>query len=361
MKTALTRKLGIRVPIIQAPMAGGPSSPELVAACSGAGALGCFGFAYTEPAEMQTQAAWVRSKTERPFLVNLFASPQPGEIPAEAQRPALEALARYYAQFGLPAPEPAKPPYAPDFEAQLAAVERIGPKAFTTHLAAVPPAWLKRLQALGSVIGGSATNVAEAKALESLGVDFVIAQGGEAGGHRGTWLRDPYDALTGTLALTRLIVREVRLPVVAAGGIMDGAGIAAVLALGAQAAQLGTAFIPCPESGASSVHKQALLAAREDETRITEKFSGKPARGLVTRFMSEMADAPQLPFPAQNSLTAKLRAASAKAGKPDCIAMWAGQAAPLARALPAAQLVRTLEQETLDALRACAALIQEDS
>jgi nitronate monooxygenase len=359
MKTALSQKLGIRVPIIQAPMAGGPSSPELVAACAQAGALGCFGFAYTQPAEMEKQAAWVRAKTEQAFLVNLFASPQPGEIAAEAQRPALQALARYYAEFELPAPEPVKPPYGPDLEAQLAAVERIRPRAFTSHLAAVPLGWIRQFRSFGIVIGGSATNVAEAKALESLGVDFVIAQGGEAGGHRGTWLGDPYDALTGTLALTRLIVREARVPVVAAGGIMDGAGIAAVLALGAQAAQLGTAFVACPESGASQVHKKALLAAREDHTRITEKFSGKPARGLVNRFMSEMAAAPQLPFPAQNALTGKLRVASAKAGRPDCVALWAGQAAPLARALPAAELIQVLEQETSKALRSCAALLEE--
>ena len=145
----------------------------------------------------------------------------------------------------------------------------------------------------------------------------------------------------------------------AAGGIMDGAGIAAVLALGAQAAQMGTAFITCPESGASQVHKDALLAAKEDDTRITEKFSGKPARGLVNRFMREMADKPQLPFPAQNSVTGKLRVASAKAGKPGCVALWSGQAAPLSRKLPAAELIRTLEQETIAALRAGAALVKE--
>ena len=356
LKTKLSEKLGLRLPIIQAPMAGGPSSPELVAACSAAGALGCFGFAYTQPEEMEKQAAWVRSKTPQPFLVNLFASPQPGEISPAAQRSALEAVARYYAEYGMPLPQPVKPPYAPDFEAQLAAVERIRPRAFTSHLAGVAAEWLKKFQALGMVIGGSATNIAEAKELESLGVDFIIAQGGEAGGHRGTWLRDPYDALTGTLALTRLIVREARVPVVAAGGIMDGAGIAAVLALGAQAAQLGTAFIPCPESGASQVHKQALLAPREDDTRITEKFSGKPARGLVNRFMAEMAQAPQLPFPAQNSITGKLRQASAKAGKPDCVALWAGQGAALSRALPAAQLIERLEAETVEAIRYAAAV-----
>ena len=147
---------------------------------------------------------------------------------------------------------------------------------------------------------GSATCVAEAQHLEALGVDFIIAQGTEAGGHRGSYQRDPYEAMTGTLALTRLIVRAVKIPVVAAGGIMDGAGIAAVLALGAQGAQLGTAFIPCSESGAPAIHKQSVLAAREDTTLITEKFSGKPARGLANRLYARderTADAPQLAFP----------------------------------------------------------------
>jgi nitronate monooxygenase len=295
LRTKPPRSLGLRVPIIQAPMAGGPSSQELVAACSAAGALGCFGFAYTQPAEMEKQAAWVRSQTALPFLVNLFSSPQPGEIAAAAQRPALDAVAHYYAEFGMPAPEPVKPPYAPDFEAQLTAVERIRPKAFTSHLAALPPERLKKLQSMGVLIGGSATNIAEAKELESLGVDFIIAQGGEAGGHRGTWLRDPYDALTGTLALARLIVREVRVPVVATGGIMDGAGIAAVLALARAGRQLGTAFIPCPESGASPVHKRRARGA-EDDTRITEKFSGKPARGPSTASSRKWRKRRSFPF-----------------------------------------------------------------
>ncbi|HUQ74149.1 MAG TPA: DUF561 domain-containing protein [Burkholderiales bacterium] len=357
ISTALSAKLGLRVPIIQAPMAGGPSSQELVAACSAAGALGGFGFAYTQPGDMEKQAAWVRERTQAPFVVNLFTAPQPE--PISDQRAALDAVAHLYAEFGLGSPQAVQPPFAPDLEAQLAAVERIRPRAFTTHLADLPIERIRKFQSVGIAVGGAATTIAEAKHLESQGVDFVIAQGGEAGGHRGTWLRDPYDSLTGTLALTRLIVRAVRLPVVAAGGIMDGAGIAAVLALGAQAAQLGTAFIACPESGASKVHKDALLAAKEDDTRITEKFSGKPARGLVNRFVREMAKAPQLAFPIQNSLTTKLRAASAKAGKADCVAMWSGQAAPLARSVPAAELIRTLEQETIAALRQGAALIKE--
>jgi nitronate monooxygenase len=358
IRTPLSERLGLRVPIIQAPMAGGPSTQELVAATSGAGALGSFGFAYTQPEDMRRQAAWIREKTTAPFGINLFAAELPAPIEPIAQQDALAAVAPLYAELGLPAPEPVKSPYAPDFAAQLAAAEAIRPAVLTVHLGGFPLGWVGKLKSLGMALGGSATCIEEAKRLESLGFDFVIAQGGEAGGHRGTYLRDPYDALTGTLALTRMLVGAVKLPVVAAGGIMDGAGVAAVLALGAQAAQLGTAFIPCPESGASQVHKDLLLRAREDETRITEKFSGKPARGLVNRFMREMADKPQLAFPAQNSVTGKLRQASAQAGRPDFVAMWAGQGAALSRALPAAELIAALERETVEALRSAAGLVQ---
>jgi len=356
--TTFSAKLGLRLPVIQAPMAGGPSSQELVAACSAAGALGSFGFAYTQPDDMRKQAAFVRSKTDRPFGVNLFVAPQPVAIDAGAQRGALEAVARFYQELGLPAPEPVRAPYAPDLDAQIAAVEEIRPGVFTTHLGVLPRDQVQKLRNKQILVGGSATCVAEAKQLEELGVDFIIAQGGEAGGHRGSYLRDPYAALTGTLALVRLVVRAVKLPVVAAGGIMDGAGIAAVLALGAQAAQLGTAFIPCPESGAPQVHKDELLRRTEDETCITEKFSGKPARGLANRFMKEMERSPQLAFPAQAWLTGALRQASGKAGSPDFVAMWAGQAAPLSRALPAAKLVAALEAETLAAVQATAGLLK---
>jgi nitronate monooxygenase len=358
ISTTFSAKLGLRLPVIQAPMAGGPSSPELVAACSAAGALGSFGFAYTQPDDMRKQAAFVRSMTDRPFGVNLFVSPQPGAIEAGAQRGALEAVARFYKELGLAAPEPVRAPYAPDLEAQIAAVEEIQPRVFTTHLGVLPRDQVQRLRKKQILVGGSATCVAEAKQLEELGVDFVIAQGGEAGGHRGSYMRDPYAALTGTLALVRLVVRAVKVPVVAAGGIMDGAGIAAVLALGAQAAQLGTAFIPCPESGAPQVHKDELVRRTEDETCITEKFSGKPARGLANRFIKEMERAPQLAFPAQGWLTGALRQASAKAGRPDFVALWAGQAAPLSRALPAGKLIAALEAETLAAVQATARLLK---
>jgi|CXWL01.1.fsa_nt_gi nitronate monooxygenase len=361
LSTPLSAKLGLASPIIQAPMAGGPSSQELVATCSAAGVLGSFGFAYTQPEEMKKQCAWVRAKTDRPFGINLFTSAAPGQIDANAQRGALEAVAGYYKELGLPAPEPVSAPYAPDLDAQLDAVAQIRPRVFTVHLNDLNEKRIKSFKTLDILVGGSATCVAEARRLESLGFDFVIAQGGEAGGHRGSYLRDPYQSLTGTLALVRLVARAVKLPVVAAGGIMDGAGIAASLALGAQLAQLGTAFAPCPESGASQAHKDALLAAREDDTCITEKFSGKPARGLSNRFLAEMAakDAPQLAFPAQNAVTGKLRQASAKAGKPDFIALWAGQAASLSRALPAAELIARLEAETIESIQRLKGVLHE--
>jgi len=356
LTTPLCDRLGIRLPIIQAPMSS--STPELVAAVSKAGALGSFGFAYTQPEAMQREAEAVRAHTHAPFNVNLFVSKQPEAAGAAAQRGALEAVAGYYQELGLPPPEPVREPYAPALDSQLRAVEEILPAVFTFHLGALPQERVRRLQSRGVTVGGSANCIAEARDLEALGVDFIVAQGAEAGGHRASYLRDPYDSMTGTLALVRMIVRAVKTPVVAAGGIMDGAGVAAVLALGAQAAWLGTAFVPCPESDAPPVHKDGVLNSTDDGTLVTEKFSGKPARAIANRFVREMheRDAPQLAFPAQNVLTGKLRTAAAKAGNPDFVAMYAGQAAPLSRALPAAELVAALEAETLDCLDRLAAL-----
>ena len=358
LTTPLCETLGTRLPVIQAPMAGGVTTPTLVAAASNAGALGSFGFAYTQPEAMARDLEAARAMTAGPINANFFVNAQPASIDAAGQKAAIDAVAPYYTALGLPAPQAVKAPYAPDLAAQLALMEDLKPQVLTFHLGDLPAAHLQRLKSLGIKTGGSATCVAEALHLEALGVDFIIAQGAEAGGHRGTYQRNPYEAMTGTLALTRMIVRAVKIPVVAAGGIMDGAGIAAVLALGAQGAQLGTAFIPCSESGAPAIHKQSLLAAREDTTVVTEKFTGKPARGIANRYIREMnaSNAPQLAFPAQGTLSGPLRTASGKAGNPDYLAMWAGQAAPLSRKLSAAQLVITLEHETLEALDRLAAL-----
>ncbi len=352
LRTPLCDLLGIRLPIIQAPMAGGPCTPRLVSAAASAGVLGSFGCAYMQPDAMKRDAEAVRAVTGGAINLNLFVSAVPGPIAPDTQREAIRAVTKYYVELGLPVPAPIAPPYAPDLDAQLDAVEGLRPAVFTAHLGECTADRVKSLKSHGIRVGGSATCIAEAHRLEALGFDFIVAQGGEAGGHRGSFLRDPYSALTGTLALVRMIVSAVRIPVVAAGGIMDGAGIAAALALGAQGAQLGTAFLTCEESGAPQVQKRRLLEVHEDETMITSKFSGKPARGIGNRFMREMnaADAPALAFPAQNALTGKLRVASAQADNPEFVAMWAGQAAPLARALSVADLVKQLEAETLEAI-----------
>ena len=358
LKTPLSQRLGLEVPIFQAPMASVTTS-ALAAAVSKAGGLGGYGCAYMQPDAVRREVAAHRALTERPFQLNFFAAPQPAAVPAEAQREAIAALAGYYREVGMQPPEPVAAPYAPDLDAQLDTALELRPAVVTCHLNELPQVRVRAFQSAGIVVGGSATCVAEAKRLQQLGMDFVVAQGGEAGGHRGTWTREPREALTGTLALVRVLVRSVELPVVAAGGIMDGEGIAAVLALGAQAAQLGTAFIPCPESGATEIYREALLAAREDDTELTDKFTGKPARGLRNRYIRETAGSfPKLAFPAQGQLTAKLRSASAQSGKHDFMTLWAGQAVPLARRLPAAELVRALEREAVDAIERLARLRQ---
>ena len=352
LRTPLCDLLGIEHPIVQAPMAGGPTTTALVAAVSGAGALGSFGHAYTSADGIAQAVADVRALTDRPFAVNLFAAPIPEEPPTPAQRSAIEALRGRFESRGIPVPDRVPPPYAPDLAGQVDAVCAARPPIFTGHLGALPPEMLARVRGLGIRFGAAATTVREARHLESLGVDFIIAQGGEAGGHRGTFMGDPDHAMTGTLALVRLLVHAVRVPVIAAGGIMDGAGIAAALALGAQAAQLGTAFVVCAESGAPEAHKKAIAGMDGDETSITLAFSGKPARTVRSAF-SEAAGRegwPLLPFPVQNKLTVPLRMASAQAGTTDDYSAWSGQAGALARPLPAADLIHLLVEETVETI-----------
>jgi nitronate monooxygenase len=216
----------------------------------------------------------------------------------------------------------------------------------------LPAAAIAAIQAKGLVLAGTATTVDEAVALERAGVDLVVAQGSEAGGHRGTFDDAKADSsLVGTLALVPQIVDAVRVPVVASGGIMDGRGIAAALALGAGAAQLGTAFLTCDEAGVPDAYKQAILDAHEDETRVTRAFSGRAARGIVNRFMREIdAAGDVLPFPLQNALTRPLRTAAATQGRAEFLSLWAGQGVRMARRQTAADLVAALVKETDDVI-----------
>ncbi|MDA0306974.1 MAG: DUF561 domain-containing protein [Proteobacteria bacterium] len=207
---------------------------------------------------------------------------------------------------------------------------------------------MRAIKDIGAVILSTATTVSEARKLEDAGCDAVIAQGYEAGGHRGTFA-PPYEAgNVGTLSLVPQVVDAIDVPVIAAGGIADGRGIAAALALGASGVQIGTAFLTCPESAAHAVYRDALMNARDDETRLTSAFSGRPARGLENRYLNEMAGKEEsLPdFPILNTLTGPLRKASAEAGKGDFMSLWSGQSAALSKALPAAELLQTLVRET---------------
>lgn len=350
-KTRLTELLGIEYPIIQAPMAGGPTTPELVAAVSNAGALGSIGGGYLPAAVLRDQIRAVRALTDRPFGVNLFA---PSEAPVATENIAVaqSMLDPYRAELGILI-SPAITLPADRFAAELAVVleERVPAFSFTFG---IPPADdLRRLRDNGTRILGTATTVTEGMRMEEIGVDIIVGQGSEAGGHRGTFAGDFERGLIGTLALIPQLASSVSIPVVAAGGIMDGRGIAAALALGAAGAQMGTAFLVTQESGAHPRHKAAILASGEDNTVITRVFSGKPARALANRFTEELRPYEDnlLDYPAQNALTQDVRRAAAQQNRPEFLALWSGQAPRLARPLAAAELVRALVEETTATIR----------
>jgi nitronate monooxygenase len=347
-----TRKLGLSLPLVQAPMGGGPTTPLLVSAVSEAGGLGSIAGGYLSPAEIRAEIAAVRARTRRPFAVNLFVPErEPVDTPErlgprllEASRAALRPLRD---ELGLPDPAPPAR-FAEVFEDQLAALieERVACFSFTFG---IPGALaLESCRRAGIALCGTATTVAEAVALADAGVDFVNTQGFEAGAHRGSFLLPEERSLVGSLAL----VPPRGIPVLAAGGIMDGRGIAAVLALGAQAAVLGTAFLRTKESGANPAWKAALAQGRDDSTALTRAFSGKAARGIRNRFMERLAavEAELPPYPAQNALTRDIRGAAAKSGNADYLSLWAGQGVALARELPAGELVAELARETEEAL-----------
>ena len=357
IRTALTTRLGLAHPIIQAPMAGGGDTPALVAAVCEAGALGSIGATYLTPQQIADSSRAVRSRTRRPFGINLFAPIPRAEAPADA-RLALERVARYFSELGLP--PPAAPAWPADtFGDLLAAALESGAAVFSFTLGVLPAAAIDAIKGRGMFLAGTATSVEEAIALERAGVDAIVAQGSEAGGHRGSFAADFESSMIGTIALVPQMVDAVRVPVVASGGIMDGRGIAAALALGAAGAQLGTAFLTCEEAGVPAAYKEAILRAREHETRITRAFSGRPARGIVNRFMAEAESAPAgaiLPFPLQNALTRPLRTAAAKAGRAEFLSLWAGQGVRMARRATAGGLVERLATETDAALGRLAAM-----
>jgi nitronate monooxygenase len=332
-------------------MAGGGDTAELVAAVSNAGGLGSIGAAYLTAEQIVERGRAVRAATSRPFGINLFAPQAIPDVPTAAVERAREAVAEYYGELGLT--PPAVTPPAMSFADQLAASLEIGAAVFSFTFGLLPAEAVAEMKRRGIVLMGTATTVAEAEALAALGVDAIVAQGSEAGGHRGTFLGDFERAMIGTMALVPQICDAVNVPLIASGGIMDGRGIAASLALGASAAQLGTAFLTCEEAGISEAYRQAILTASEDQTRLTRAFSGKPARGIANRFLTGMAEREDaiLPFPLQNGLTRPLRTESAKRNRPDYLSLWAGQGLRLARRAKAGELMQALRVEMEAAVR----------
>ncbi len=353
-KTRATEAFGIEHPLVQAPMAGGPTTPRLVAAVSNAGGLGSLGAAYLPPETLREQVRGIRGLTEGPFGVNLFV-PSPFEADPERIERANALLGRYRKELGIEAPEEISS-FEESFEDQLEVVLEERVPVFSFTFGSLGPEQTGRLKESGATVVGTATTVREGLRLQEDGVDVVVAQGSEAGGHRGTFLGDFGDALIGTIALVPQMVDALSVPVVAAGGIMDGRGLAAALVLGAGAAQLGTAFLACEESGAHPEFKRAVLEAAEDETAITRAFSGRAARGLKNRFLIEVGEheAELPPFPVQNALTRDVRAAAQRQDRPEFMSLWAGQAVRLARPARAAELVESVVEGAEAALRGLA-------
>jgi nitronate monooxygenase len=339
---ALQQLLGTDLPIIQAPMAGVQVSALAVAVCN-AGGLGSLPCAMLTPDSMRSELAALKAGTSRPYNVNFFchATPAPG---AEREAAWRKVLAPYYQEHGIdPGAIPAGPGRAP-FSAEAADIlEPYKPRVVSFHFGLPSPELLARVRSWGSKILSSATTVDEARWLEARGVDAVIAQGVEAGGHQGHFLTD-HPMQVGTFALLPQIVRTVKVPVIAAGGIVDASGVAAAMALGAAGVQIGTAYLLCPEATTSKVHRAALKSDAARETALTNLFTGRPARGIVNRIMRELGpiNAAVPAFPLGTSAIAPLRAKAEAQSSGDFSPLWSGQNATGCKEIPAAELTRQL-------------------
>jgi len=343
------------LPIVLAPMAGAMDA-ELVIAVAEAGGLGSLPSALLSPEKAREQVQIIRQRVRAPLNMNFFCH-TPIDLTKEAEARWKQRLTGYYTEHGLDPAAPVNAANRAPFDAAFCeVVEELKPEIVSFHFGLPEPSLLKRVKAAGCLVISSATTVKEAVWLEQHGVDAVIAQGAEAGGHRGMFLTDKISEQPGTFALVPQVADAVKVPVIAAGGIADGRGIAAAFALGASGVQVGSAYLRCPESKISAGGRKALAEAHDDSTVITNVMTGRPARGVQNRLMREAGpispDAP--PFPHAATALAPLKAAAEKQGKVDFTNLWAGQAVALGREVPAAELTRDLAKSALARMKALA-------
>lgn len=350
MQNILRNRLHMRLPIIQAPMASGATTPALVAAVSEAGGLGTFAGGYLAATNIRTAIHKIRKLTNNAFAVNLFI-PEPHDATPEEMADAIHAIASACPELHITI-QPVAPPYAPSFTEQLEVclTEKVPVLSFTFGI--LPKPWIQKFHDQGTVLIGTATNLAEAEELEEAGIDMVVAQGSEAGGHRGTFLGEARDALIDALALTSLLVQNLSIPVITAGGIMNGEQIKRALEKGAACVQMGTAFLCCTESGIPEQYKETLLKASGDNTTLTKVFSGKLARLIKNDFIERMQAHIDsiLDYPIQNALTRPMRKIAAEQGQINFMSLFAGQNLRLCRKLSVKELMSALKKEMKEAV-----------
>jgi nitronate monooxygenase len=349
-RNRLTERLGLRYPIVQGPFGSGLSSVALLATVSEAGGLGSFGMQHLSADQIRALGAELHARTRRPFNLNLWVSNYDDGGLALSDAQFAQALARfepYYAALGVEPPTmPAR--YGWRFDEQIDAVLEVKPAVFSFVYGIPSAEVLRACRERGIATAGAVTTLDEALAMDEAGVDVIVASGMEAGGHRVSFLRSAEDSLTGTLALIPQIVDRVRAPVIAAGGIADGRGVAAALMLGAQGVQIGTAFLACEESGATPLHRETLFSDAARRTALTRAFSGRLARGIHNDFVDDWRgrEAEILPYPIQGWFAAGLRAAALEQNRPGLMSLWSGQSAALLRHRRASDLLSALVRET---------------
>ncbi|KTC76943.1 NAD(P)H-dependent flavin oxidoreductase [Legionella brunensis] len=351
LENTFCNRLGIQWPMIQAPLGGGPSTPELVAAVSNSGGIGSLAAAYLCPYEIEQAIQRILQLTDAPYGVNLFAPAKTPHLTTKQIDNALKSTRRYRQELHILAPQ-VQAPFDENFEEQFAIILKYKPAVFSFTFGLIDRAIIQECHKQGIMTIGTATTLEEGLALQEYEVDAIVAQGIEAGGHRGMFSAEEQDSLIGTFALTRMMTHKLQIPVIASGGIMDGRGIAAALTLGASAVQLGTAFLLCDEAGTSAAYREVLSKTQVNQTQLTRAFSGRLARGIKNRFMIEMEKHASsiLPFPAQNAFTRDIRKKATELGRPEFLSLWAGQGVRLIRQMKAEELMHTLYEETSAAL-----------